>query len=1283
MNRIVISFLVISFFNLCRSNAQSVSVDPSSGRAIVQIPLYTLNYGSTSVPINLSHTQSAMGVKESGGDAGVGWDLTCNYAVYREVKGLPDDAEYGWLSGTTASSVNNFVSSSNDNFSSADYSDETNDYNFINGFRYSNGLPRYIDSEPDVFIVSGPGVNFQFVFDANQIPRLLDYQDVKITYTLNVGGISGFTIKNNKGITYSFTKAETVLRKAVSYKSANVDMFLTDYNNNQVGTEFNSKWLLTSVIDEVGKTVSFNYITREKDTSSDLKIRKIGDSAPADTLYFLSDSYTPHVLNNITAGGYTVNFSYGADRTLYSIKVTESGQNDFLQYNFGYRQLADNRSLLTQILPFTANCNAYVPYKFIYEGISQSDVPLLVRNFGQDMWGYYNGYSGARPLQGAPQMYFYSAQTDGRRFTLQPIPNNTATTILTGANRNVQASKIGIGALTQITFPTGGYTKIVWERNKYLDSLSGQVLFGPGQRVAKLITDGGEAAFARNASDKNQYHQIIKTYTYQKSDTDTTTSGLITSPASYGFATGGRLVRTPYALGQGGAVTYRRVKETTTQGSTVYVYNYPAAYPAVSYSNDWVATKSKIARNPATHYVLTNVQNGYYTYPFAPNPNYGFAQGRLASVSEYSTSGVLVRQKRYGYARIAPASQTVYGLKYEYLGINDCDCFHFAKYAITTGVTNVLTKQIVTEVSESNPSQLDNVTTYFHYNNDAVNGNFLMDSVRTVWGDGTVDRKKIRYIKDYASLTNPTVGDVMANAIVAMVNANQHGEVVEQVSTFQPRGGVAAVSGAGLQLYQVMGGKVFPYKTLALPQGKTFTPASITSGTTQGFSFGTDYVETSVVSEVDAVGNIVSLSDNRKNKGSSHFALNYQLAPVATFANANASETIYEGFEFATGRNFTPTTALTYDVGWTGQRSAVFGTGNTLTSAVINNVGKPYRISCYVKAAQNSTLTFQLVNASTNAQVTSSTLNYTTPNQWVYLEGVLNVTLSTPVTLKALVTTNANVSIDDIIVMPQAATVSTRTFQPLRGQTSETDDRGYSNTITFDQLGRKTGQYDRQRNLVELTEYQTKGRPIVFWGSMFNYTTPMSGLPFTATAANVIGNCFNDLTYEWRIDGAVVGTNSPTLTTTVATSGSHVLKLTTGRVTTQETYSYEQKITVLPNSTPPAFSFTSLPAGNTICNTQPFDFTISTPTLGCGGYIPTYYTEWFVLPDGASTYVRLTSNSNNATNTSVHYKGSAPGYRIKAVVNQTCYNNDPLDPASFTTSTAVEQDITVTVCNGN
>jgi hypothetical protein len=866
---------------------------------------------------------------------------------------------------------------------------------------------------------------------------------------------------------------------------------------------------------------------------------------------------------------------------------------------------------------------------------------------------------------------------------LQPIPNNTATTTLSGANRNVQASKIGIGALTQITFPTGGYTKIVWERNKYLDSLSGQVLYGPGQRVAKLITDGGEAAFARNASDKNQYHQIIKTYTYQKSDTDTTTSGLVTYPASYGFATGGRLVRTPYNFGQGGVVTYRRVKETTTQGSTVYVYNYPVAYPAISYSNDWQATKSKIARNPATHYVLANAQNGYYTYPFAPNPNYGFAQGQLASVSEYSTIGALVRQKRYGYARIAPALQTVYGLKYEYLGINDCDCFHFAKYAITTGVTSVLVKQVVTEISESNPSQLDNVTTYYHYNNDVANGNFLMDSVRTVWGDGTINRKKITYIKDYAALTNPTTSDAMANAIVAMVNANRHGEVVEQVSTFQPSGGPQAVSDASLQLYQVIGGKVYPYKSFSLPKGKAFTPATITTGTTQSFTSNINYVENRTVNEIDAVGNLVSLSDNRKNKGSSHYALNYQLAPVATFANAFASETIYDGFEFATGRNFTATSALTFDVGWTGQRAAVFATGNTLTSAAISNVGKPYRISCYIKAAQNTTITFQFVDATTSAVVTTTPLYYTTPNQWVYLEGLLNVTVNTPPTLKALVTTNANVFIDDIIVAPQSATVSTKTFQPLRGQTSETDDRGYSTTVTFDQLGRKTGQYDRQRNLVELTEYQTKGAPVSFLNASFTYTTPLSGLPFTATANNTTGNCYSGLTYEWRIDGVVVGNNSPTLTTTIATAGAHNLKLTTSSTVNQISYSYEDKITVLPNGTPPVFSITSLPAGNTICNTQPFDFVISTPTLGCGGNSASYYTQWSVLPDGSSTYVLLNSVANNPTNTTVHYKGAAPGYRIRATVFQTCSVNDPMNPASFTVSASVEQDITVTVCNGN
>jgi hypothetical protein len=1282
--------ITISYFT---AFGQNVTVNPLSGAPSITIPIYTLNYGAISVPVNLNHSGTSLRVEEGEGDAGMGWDLTCNYGVFRQVRGLPDGGSGGWLSGTTATAINSFTPASDDSFST--YTDETADYNIINGLGYQ------VDTEPDLYTVVGPGLYFQFVYDATGVPRILDYQDIKITSLANS---VGFIVQNNTGLTFSFLVNEIVYRQSHQFKGATIDFSTSEYNRYSIlPVTFTDTWYLSSIVDPTGNTVNFNYTTLPTSTSNSYRIRVNNYNTTPDTLYYTADTYTPQALSSITGGNYSVNFIWTSSKLLTSIKISESGLSDTFQYGFVYQMAQSTTNttfpiythyFLSQIIPSSpTNCAPQSPYNFIYQGVSTS-VPTNALNgvsivefpwsnyFSQDMWGQYDGYTGARATQGVPQLYFQSSLADSRRFTFQPISSGSPVPIA-GYNRNVQSSKVGIGSLIQVNYPTGGYTKIVWERNKYLDSLSNQVLFGPGLRVASLISDGGEAAFGRNANASNPYHQIIKNYYYTLSDVDTTSSGLAYYPPEYGLATGGRFMRTTRDMSPGSSVSYRRVKEITAQGSTVYTYSLPALYPAVSYSTDWTATKSKVARNPATHQAVANLQNGYYTYPFAPNPNYGFAQGLLTSVSEFSTTNALVRQKQYYYSRISPALQSVYGLKFEYLGASDCDCYHYSKYQIITGTTSVLTKQVSSEVSETNANQVEKVTTIYHYNSDVPNNNFLMDSVRTVWGDGSVSRKKIKYIKDYAGITTPTTTDVMASAIALMIGANRHGEVVEQITTFTPRGGTATTTGASLQLFKNFGSnKVYPYKSYTFPEGLTLTPSSVIAGATQGFFFdSTKYILSSKITDIDATGNPVSISDAKQNKIAYHSALSYSLPPVASFANATARQTVYDGFEFVTGRNLTPNTTLGYVAGWTGQQAALLTAANALTNTSVSNAGVPYRVSCWINAAQSSAVTFQF----TNYAGATTTLSYTTPNQWVYLEGILNVTASTPSLLTLQITSNATISIDDILVLPQNATVSTKTYLPLKGATSQMDDRGNSTTVTYDMLGRKVNTFDRQRNLIEFDQYQVKGKPKTYMCADFTYTTPVAGIPFGA-AISTTGNCFSGIAYQWQLNGVTIGTNSPTLSYAIATPGTYNLQLTVTNTTTSQFVSSKSKIIVQVNSTAPAVTFTNLPPGNTLCNNVgPFAYTVSVPS-GCGGYATTNSVLWYTSTDGTN-YTLIPSTINTAvtpqTSTANYVHNVVPGYYMKAVVTQTCDSTDPMNPASTTKTATIIQQITVTQCTGN
>jgi YD repeat-containing protein len=1252
---LLVGFFSISFFLSKSLKAQEVQVDPMTGSPNIAIPIYTLNYGSLSIPVNLVYSANGLTVNDGEGDAGFGWNLSCNYGVFRDVRGFPDF-------GNGALNANTIGPSSNDNLSNTDYADEASDYNSLSSWGNTT------DSQPDVFTVTGPGLYLQFVFDATGVPRLLNYQDVSVSYS---GG--NFTIVNNKGWTYQYSNQMQMTRKTY-LKSSPVDMFTTDMNYYMPtgGISFVSAWYLTTVTDEKGNVINFSYAspsTSEYSVSS-WKTR-ITQAGVQDTLYYLLDNFSPVKLRLITAGNYKVDF-YDYTRPLHDITVSENGLSDMFSYRFTYQLVkssSDSKEpyishyFLTSVMPFNS-CVPQTPYTFFYQGVdvktnpnTYSSVELPWKSLlNQDMWGYYNAVS-----NNVPQIYYYQFLTDSRRFSIQQI-GGTPTLTLSGTNRDVSAAKVGNGALVKIGYPTGGNVRIIWERNKYFDSSVGKVFFGPGLRVGSIITDGGEAAYGRNPSATNSYHQIRKDYVYVKSDTDTTSSGQILYPPVLAFATGSRFIRLVNNQYPQTQVHYGRVKEKMNgQGSRVYEYSLPAMYPSTSYNNEWFASYSKIARNQSTHMALSNVQNGYYTFPFAPNPNYDFERGLLTKESEYAETGTWVREKKYEYVRLSPALQVVYGVKFEYLSPTDCDCFHFSKYQHITGTTKMISKITTREISELNNQDTSRVTTYYHYNNDYVNNNFLMDSIRTVYKDGSVIRQKIKYVKDFAAISNPTSGDVMANSIKAMLTARRHGEWVEKYDSYKPSGGTEIITGSTLRIFKAFSsGKPYIYKTFSLPQGLSFIPATVGGGASQSFIYDqAHYVLTSTTWDYDNAGNALSLTDNKNNTVSYHYAQNYSLDPVAFFTNAKADQVVYDGFEFNTGHGFN--TGHSATIARTGNYSGVISTG-VIYSYVFNNAKKSYRVSCWVNGA-SGTVTFKLLDGGNqnNVLFTLAPLNNPNPNQWTYLEGVLVMPSNPPATLAVSITATSVMQIDDVVILPIDATSTSTTYLPLKGVTSQTDDRGNSTVFTYDPLGRKYQTFDRQRNLTELYDYQFKGQPTTPVVSTFLVTNMEAGQSQTVIA-NTTANCFGSISYAWTLDGVSIGSTS-TLSLYISNPGQHNLKL---RVTNTATGVFAESAqnfcVTVPYTTAPSVTLSA----NTTIDTQCGNGVNFTASASSGCARSTYLYTWYMSTNGGVSFTVMSGYSSN-----VAFAKMQQNYIVKVKVIATCSSNDSNCPGT-TTNSAVQ-----------
>lgn len=75
----------------------SIPVSPYTGVPNISIPLYTIKSGDLTLPISLSYHAGGIKVEEMASSVGLGWVLNAGGAITRTVRGLPDEAIYGFL----------------------------------------------------------------------------------------------------------------------------------------------------------------------------------------------------------------------------------------------------------------------------------------------------------------------------------------------------------------------------------------------------------------------------------------------------------------------------------------------------------------------------------------------------------------------------------------------------------------------------------------------------------------------------------------------------------------------------------------------------------------------------------------------------------------------------------------------------------------------------------------------------------------------------------------------------------------------------------------------------------------------------------------------------------------------------------------------------------------------------------------------------------------------------------------------------------------------------------
>ncbi len=435
-------------------------VDISTGVPRISIPLYEIKTPRFSLPVSLSYHASGIKVDERASWVGLGWALNAGGVITRTVVGLPDDDGLGYLQlpVTQASAIQwpqdsvllQYVASGNE------------------------------DSQPDNFFFNFNGQTGSFAFGPNKQPVLTPYRPLKIGFDT----ATGFHIIDEQGNHYSFNSTETVESSA----NTSTNLFAPI-----------SSWYLTQMISaDLSDTIQFLYskdsvavndFTHNFTQNVGPKLVDAGDGGDGtisdnDFLWDMvatqtETTYQPVRISSIVfkggkldfipKGGRLDNANFSLDSVIISDYNGAIGQYSRLKSftlltGYSYSPVANPA-------PYLNPADTIDRYRLILNGLTENDGTNTVvkthhfdynqtalppvHNFGQDMWGYYNGqYTNPTLLQSQQVL-----SNDGLE-SVFTIGNG-----IYGANRAVNPTYAQAGMLQRITYPTGGFTVFNYESN--------------------------------------------------------------------------------------------------------------------------------------------------------------------------------------------------------------------------------------------------------------------------------------------------------------------------------------------------------------------------------------------------------------------------------------------------------------------------------------------------------------------------------------------------------------------------------------------------------------------------------------------------------------------------------------------------------------------------------------------------------------------------------------------------------------------------------------------------
>jgi YD repeat-containing protein len=418
-------------------------VSMMTGVPQISYPLYEINTGKIKLPLSLSYHASGIKVTQRATWVGLGWSLAPGGSIGRAVRGNVDENEsYGWFNHMASLDTIPLIQSY---------------YAMLN---WVNNTP---DPQPDFFDYSFSGKSGRFIYSRTSKSFVtIPYQPVLIK---RIAADNTYQITDDDGTRYFFERKKLVTNDTQGFQQYvqewNLTRIISDdssdtlYLNYDYPATSNPDWSMevatTFSRDYSIKTGQVNY-TRSEMTSSTSQSHY--DASKLKEIVFRQ--------GKVTFYANTVRNDYG-NNLLDSIVVYSkdgAGYQRVKKVSFAYNYFFDGNTspgfvdYRLKLLSFTTeDINGGQPEKYQF-GYVDTPIPSIT-SFAADYWGFYNGAISNSSLMPNIEPQDAALSKYGT---------------LGDANRQPSDSFIMAGLLNKITYPTGGYTTLKFEPNKYIKS---------------------------------------------------------------------------------------------------------------------------------------------------------------------------------------------------------------------------------------------------------------------------------------------------------------------------------------------------------------------------------------------------------------------------------------------------------------------------------------------------------------------------------------------------------------------------------------------------------------------------------------------------------------------------------------------------------------------------------------------------------------------------------------------------------------------------------------------